>query len=101
RPWPGNVRELQNVLERATALAWGNTLLPAHFQQASGHGPPFLNPSEKVRAASEHRSGPRRNTGKRAKIADDYEINGRIQQFLDQHPRATIREVAEEVGLSV
>ena len=27
-PWPGNVRELQNVLERATILALGETLTP-------------------------------------------------------------------------
>ena len=30
--WPGNVRELQNVLERATNVAWGGTLELRHFE---------------------------------------------------------------------
>lgn len=29
--WPGNVRELQNVIERAMASAWGETLELSHF----------------------------------------------------------------------
>jgi hypothetical protein len=38
---------------------------------------------------------------KRDEIPDDYEANIRIKKFLDTHPRATIREVAEEVKLSI
>lgn len=30
-PWPGNVRELENVIERASYLAKGETLLPEHL----------------------------------------------------------------------
>lgn len=30
-PWPGNVRELENVIERASYLANGETLLPEHL----------------------------------------------------------------------
>jgi hypothetical protein len=37
---------------------------------------------------------------KRDEIPDDYEANIRIKKYLDSHPKATIREVAEEVGLS-
>ena len=29
--WPGNVRELRNVIERATILARGNLIEPAHL----------------------------------------------------------------------
>jgi two-component system, NtrC family, response regulator HydG len=46
-PWPGNVRELQNVIERACALAEGETIaladLPAHLRSVrppAGHPPP-------------------------------------------------------------
>jgi DNA-binding NtrC family response regulator len=35
-PFPGNVRELRNVLERASLLADGDTLEPAHVQGALG-----------------------------------------------------------------
>ena len=30
--WPGNVRELRNVIERATILARGDLIEPAHLQ---------------------------------------------------------------------
>jgi DNA-binding NtrC family response regulator len=30
-PWPGNVRELRNVMERATVLCAGDTILPEHL----------------------------------------------------------------------
>jgi len=30
-PWPGNVRELENCMERASLLATGNVVLPAHL----------------------------------------------------------------------
>jgi DNA-binding NtrC family response regulator len=30
-PWPGNIRELRNMLERATLLARGQEITPAHF----------------------------------------------------------------------
>jgi two-component system, NtrC family, response regulator HydG len=46
-PWPGNVRELQNVIERACALAEGESItladLPAQVRTAgppAGHPPP-------------------------------------------------------------
>lgn len=29
--WPGNVRELENMIERATLMCQGNTLLPSHL----------------------------------------------------------------------
>jgi DNA-binding NtrC family response regulator len=29
--WPGNVRELRNVIERATILARGDLIEPAHL----------------------------------------------------------------------
>ena len=29
--WPGNVRELRNVIERATILARGDSIEPAHL----------------------------------------------------------------------
>jgi DNA-binding NtrC family response regulator len=29
--WKGNIRELRNVMERATILAEGNTILPEHL----------------------------------------------------------------------
>ncbi|MBY0493656.1 MAG: sigma-54 dependent transcriptional regulator [Cyanobacteria bacterium] len=35
--WPGNVRELRNVIERATILARGNQIEPAHLP-VFGHG---------------------------------------------------------------
>ncbi|MFQ5521849.1 MAG: sigma 54-interacting transcriptional regulator, partial [Candidatus Methylomirabilia bacterium] len=44
-PWPGNVRELQNIIERACALAEGDTItvhdLPEHLRStpAVSHGP--------------------------------------------------------------
>jgi DNA-binding NtrC family response regulator len=31
RPWPGNVRELENAVERAVALAEGDTIRPEHL----------------------------------------------------------------------
>jgi two-component system response regulator AtoC len=33
--WPGNVRELGNVLARASILARGRTLVPAHLQMTA------------------------------------------------------------------
>ncbi|QJW92559.1 hypothetical protein [Frigoriglobus tundricola] len=38
---------------------------------------------------------------KRDEVPDDYEANIRIKKYLDIHPKATIRDVAEEVGLSI
>jgi two-component system response regulator FlrC len=35
-PWPGNVRQLQNAIERATILAAGGVLEPAHFTSLDG-----------------------------------------------------------------
>lgn len=32
-PWPGNVRELENVIERASHLVKGQTLLPEHLPE--------------------------------------------------------------------
>jgi transcriptional regulator with PAS, ATPase and Fis domain len=37
-PWPGNVRELRNAIERATILAGGEKLEPAHFGSLDGAG---------------------------------------------------------------
>jgi hypothetical protein len=37
---------------------------------------------------------------KRGEIPDDYEANIRIKKYLESHPKATIRDVAAEVGLS-
>ena len=36
--WPGNVRELQNVIERACALADGETITPADLPDHVAHG---------------------------------------------------------------
>ncbi len=42
-PWPGNVRELENAIERAVALAVGNTVavydLPPHLQAFQAEPP--------------------------------------------------------------
>jgi hypothetical protein len=38
---------------------------------------------------------------RRGEMPDDYEVNLFIKRFLDQHPQATIREVAKAVDLSV
>ena len=37
--WPGNFRELRNVLDYATIMAHGNSILPAHF-------PDYIQPTE-------------------------------------------------------
>jgi DNA-binding NtrC family response regulator len=41
-PFPGNVRELENLIERGTAMAQGDTIelahLPDNFQQPLAHG---------------------------------------------------------------
>ena len=37
---------------------------------------------------------------KRVKAPDDYEVNILIKRYLDQHPKATIRDVAGEMDLS-
>jgi DNA-binding NtrC family response regulator len=49
--WPGNVRELENVIQRAVALADGNSIgrsdLPAHVQPDEGAGAlPAAEPGE-------------------------------------------------------
>jgi DNA-binding NtrC family response regulator len=48
-PWPGNVRELQNVIERACALADGETItprdLPEHLRAPLQTAPPLPAPA--------------------------------------------------------
>lgn len=39
--WPGNVRELQNVIERATLIAEGETILPEHLPEGIRSAAPF------------------------------------------------------------
>jgi DNA-binding NtrC family response regulator len=51
-PWKGNIRELRNVLERATIMADGDTLLPEHLpfdiqKQSAGAGSLSLASVEK------------------------------------------------------
>ena len=50
--------------------------------------------------ATASKQGNGKRTPRRQDIPDDYENNIHIKKYLDSHPRATIREVAKEVGLS-
>lgn len=43
--WPGNVRELRNVIERASLLRQGNTILPADLLLAAGEPGAGLQPA--------------------------------------------------------
>jgi hypothetical protein len=56
---------------------------------------PFLRPDPK-----QERKPTRKKHPNRGEILDDYEANIRIKKYLDTHPKATIRDVAGEVGLS-
>jgi transcriptional regulator with PAS, ATPase and Fis domain len=53
--WPGNVRELQNVIERACALAEGETVtrrdLPEHVLAPLGTPPPGAAPTDRALTA--------------------------------------------------
>ena len=54
--WPGNVRELQNIIERACALAEGETAtlhdLPEHVRTIAAVGKPISSPASIRRLAS-------------------------------------------------
>ena len=46
--WPGNVRELRNVIERATILARGEVIEPAHLPALGNAPPPVAAPAHGV-----------------------------------------------------
>ncbi|HET7874231.1 MAG TPA: helix-turn-helix domain-containing protein, partial [Methylomirabilota bacterium] len=56
-PWPGNVRELQNIIERACALAEGDTVtrrdLPEHVLQPAARPPAGSPAGAALEAGSE------------------------------------------------
>ena len=49
--WPGNVRELRNVIERATILARGDLIEPAHLPVLAAPAPPAAAPAHGVTIA--------------------------------------------------
>ena len=95
--YPGNVRELRNVLERASLLCDGDTLLPAHLADEVRHGgstathaPPASGP-----AASESEKAVALAQALAAAPASDS-----LAALLARPRSASRRALAESLGIS-
>nr|VFK39439.1 MAG: sigma54 specific transcriptional regulator, Fis family [Candidatus Kentron sp. TC]VFK41799.1 MAG: regulatory protein, Fis family [Candidatus Kentron sp. TC]VFK56425.1 MAG: regulatory protein, Fis family [Candidatus Kentron sp. TC] len=89
--FPGNIRELRNILERASLLADGNTILPNHLPDEC------RIPPDKIPLLSET-LGNHEDDPKEILPLDVVEARY-LRQILARYPNAK-RELAEKLGIS-
>jgi two-component system response regulator AtoC len=86
--WPGNVRELRNVIERATVLCAGDTILPEHLP------PSVLKPREAPRPSVTGSEGSPRDPARGGATHGAGDLQGDIKSL----ERARIADALDRCG---